>query len=1764
MADASSKGSVSISHNSGLFHFPLRATHSEYDSWHLKVPPTPVRRQHFIDPCSLRLLLPGSKAGSSAAFQRILRDTSRLKELQLRAETLQIGYRPKLSTQPTRQPARVEPSYLETMGLTPNDVTMLRRAVDKANGLSQRLHQSLQSKLSGRIRRSDAEWALTCVQREGLGVHIPFELLHDKECDDADRLIGSLCARLRIDCAARLLGVPMETAHHSEHYDDERLVRRPQLAPLEASSSWQSTSKKARARRALRKARKPRPPLVDELRREFHAAEASRRALAAAVLADVQWAASHCSPKEAREITRTLELCKKWAAQKAWAAINRVCWRIERSAFVRWRRIAALMSNAVAVRRYARLAAAIDAIETMLKRIMGQKMHALDIWATQTRRLRALEHNEAALALQTHLWRPRLARNIVRRTLHAQSVSKIQRAVRRALAVRRVAGIRFSERQRRASQRIGRAYRSRLVCKAAKQTLVERREERLAQLQDGASLSIQSAVRGKLTRRKAAQIRRNRARHGAARKVQTTVRAKLARIELPTLRRKRSATLSIQTARRARVGRQRATVLRRERDARRAGATVNRVARGWNGRRQARHWRLRISAATTIATAVRKRAALVHTRNKREYAARLFAVGCLQAAWRGRLGRQKAAAVRAQLVHQNRECGALHIQCCARQRHARDIVAQRRELQKSNARVEAARREGAATRIQTQSRRRITKSRVAAKRQEAARRQLATIRLQSWQRSLVQQWCYMHLRNDERRREVDRIRHRSVITIQKRARVFNAERLIDTVRRDSALSEAVERLAAAMAALVVDGALERALEQRWTQERCSAAVHLQAVSRAYLCRTAMGVAANVSSLSPSLEPDEAAQRIQSKVRSLAATRAFEARSIALQNAPQVSVVAPALEPDEAATRIQSKVRSFLGRQAFKKRCTANRNTMQPIVGASSLEPDVAAKRLQSKVRSLAGRRAFKERRIVHRSALQAILNASAEARDMVKDAQAAVAADISIPLARFASPVVIPEGPDVSGSVDDVIADNLEAAATTIQKCVQGALDRAGCMQPLCNEKLLRGLANTAISCASMAGSAATRTVDEMSTSLQTTQSKIDCALESLITRYHISATKIQALHRSRVVRKRLAQQCTYELGVAVEKNAGVNQEEPLEPAPHDKSHGLEVGTEENNLAPPFPLSALSREETASSSATLPPASKQKDIGIPVNLQACGSEPQVSESDDAGTSRMVWSGSEEDASMAMTHTAKAEMAVLEHCRRADMSLPNRECGKSDATQQEELQVLATTSSANDRRTNPSSKAQCLYSQGAPLPADLATQEQDTPIAQTISSDDLAAISAIEESRHVDNKVKDLGQRSVAESPSSSSFRPAERMVVDLEAAAKALAEKAIVNKMAALDSRMSELAEREARLATLEATVEARFAAQESATELPGSSSSRENAKVAAELEAKAKVLAEKAVADKMAILESRMSELAEREARLEHLEASVEARLTSQKTATESPPSSSYGQDERVVADMQAAAKALAEKAVEDKIAAFESRMSELTDREARLANLEASVEARLEAAKSKEDERMTQLAEKIEQELTERAMKKLDEESRALQAKFANSALVVRQDQQAYEADDWIAYYDDATGANYYYNANTYETSWDLPLGARARRGDTLTEGATTGDQTDALVFENIDEPAPGGWFEYWDESAGARYWYNTVTHEASWTPPRTLQAGVDGDMQGDPHSTSASDPNGVQPMPSHVPKDPNWSAIIDAKTGKEIWLHDLTGEVWRPALT
>jgi hypothetical protein len=71
---------------------------------------------------------------------------------------------------------------------------------------------------------------------------------------------------------------------------------------------------------------------------------------------------------------------------------------------------------------------------------------------------------------------------------------------------------------------------------------------------------------------------------------------------------------------------------------------------------------------------------------------------------------------------------------------------------------------------------------------------------------------------------------------------------------------------------------------------------------------------------------------------------------------------------------------------------------------------------------------------------------------------------------------------------------------------------------------------------------------------------------------------------------------------------------------------------------------------------------------------------------------------------------------------------------------------------------------------------------------------------------------------------------------------------------------------------------------------------------------------------------------------------------------------------------------------------------------------------------------------------------------------------------------------------------------------------------------------------------WLEYWDESADARYWYNQITHEASWTKP------PDDDLQ------AIAD--------AIVPPGPDWTAAIDTNSGRETWINDATGEILKTA--
>ncbi|CAM9871709.1 unnamed protein product, partial [Sphacelaria rigidula] len=99
---------------------------------------------------------------------------------------------------------------------------------------------------------------------------------------------------------------------------------------------------------------------------------------------------------------------------------------------------------------------------------------------------------------------------------------------------------------------------------------------------------------------------------------------------------------------------------------------------------------------------------------------------------------------------------------------------------------------------------------------------------------------------------------------------------------------------------------------------------------------------------------------------------------------------------------------------------------------------------------------------------------------------------------------------------------------------------------------------------------------------------------------------------------------------------------------------------------------------------------------------------------------------------------------------------------------------------------------------------------------------------------------------------------------------------------------------------------------------------------------------------------------------------------------------------------------------------------------------------------------------------------------------------------------------------------------------------------------------------------WVEYWDESAGASYYFNTITQVASWTKPQegvesiestralSKAAGDDGSTKRDAGAETLSQPTDARTQ---------WTESIDEASGQPYYYNVMTGEaVWEkpPELT
>jgi hypothetical protein len=166
------------------------------------------------------------------------------------------------------------------------------------------------------------------------------------------------------------------------------------------------------------------------------------------------------------------------------------------------------------------------------------------------------------------------------------------------------------------------------------------------------------------------------------------------------------------------------------------------------------------------------------------------------------------------------------------------------------------------------------------------------------------------------------------------------------------------------------------------------------------------------------------------------------------------------------------------------------------------------------------------------------------------------------------------------------------------------------------------------------------------------------------------------------------------------------------------------------------------------------------------------------------------------------------------------------------------------------------------------------------------------------------------------------------------------------------------------------------------------------------------------------------------------------------------------------------------------------------------------------------------------------------------------------------------WSEMYDEHSGATYYFNDLTGESSWTAPnrnyesdgydtSGSKGTAVDYDTDAAwdsgyDTGGGGNDTSWTGYEDGSGGGaivpaggnasdWTEQWDEEVQAAYWFNSVTLEASWTKPDGVSEGGGGGAGGAGYGGGGAG---------------EWISYIDDESGKEYWYNEVTGETsWEP---
>jgi len=167
---------------------------------------------------------------------------------------------------------------------------------------------------------------------------------------------------------------------------------------------------------------------------------------------------------------------------------------------------------------------------------------------------------------------------------------------------------------------------------------------------------------------------------------------------------------------------------------------------------------------------------------------------------------------------------------------------------------------------------------------------------------------------------------------------------------------------------------------------------------------------------------------------------------------------------------------------------------------------------------------------------------------------------------------------------------------------------------------------------------------------------------------------------------------------------------------------------------------------------------------------------------------------------------------------------------------------------------------------------------------------------------------------------------------------------------------------------------------------------------------------------------------------------------------------------------------------------------------------------------------------------------------------------------------SNEWVATVDSTSGKTYYYNRQTRETTWEMPVGAK------IVQAPATKPAAAAALPAAQPQPE---WKEVIDKSTGKSYYYNRTTKQTRWDPPEsyipakekassalTSAASQPASSTPSPASTSpavapaatasgGSSSASPAPAPASVDDndDANWRETFDPKSGKPYYYNRKT---------